>query len=140
MNREVLWGNMNRDSEMYQFVKILVDLRKSVELWNKPQVQRYADDHFYAFTRDYVLALFTNTDDIISRTITSHSFTEGSKLCNALDKNDCIFVNLGKINVTLNGEPKVYLLSMKKDKKMHIHNDISKKNHSNAEEKLKYLK
>ena len=140
MNREVLWGNMNKDSDMYKFVKNLVNLRKGVELWNNPQVQRYADDHFYAFTRGNVLALFTNTDDTIYITITYQSFTEGSKLCNSLDMNDCVYVNSGKINVTLSGEPKVYVLPTKKDKETQIHIEILKKNYSQVAEKLKYLK
>jgi alpha-amylase len=143
MNREVLWGNMNRNSEMYQFIKVLVHLRTGAQLWSKPQVQRYADDHFYAFTRDNVLALFTNTDDNISRTITYHSFTEGTKLCNVLDTNDCIYVSGGKINVSLNGEPKVYLPSSKivkigqQDQNQKHH---SQKVPSQDGGKLKYLK
>ena len=102
---------MDRHSDMYNFIKILVNTRRNLNLWTKQQVQRYAADNFYAFTRDNLLALFTNTDNYIVTTITYHSYPEGAKLCNVLDTGDCVYVSGGKINVSINGEPKVYVLT-----------------------------
>ena len=99
---------MDKGSDMYNFVKTLATLRKVTSLWTKKQVQRYADDNFYAFTRDIILALFTNTDDEIYRTIDYHSYTEGTKLFNS---GDCVNVSGGKINLTLHGDVKVYVVT-----------------------------
>ena len=85
-------------------------MRISQKLWTKPQIQRYADDNFYAFTRDNVLGLFTNTDKFISRTITYHSFKENTKLCNVFNRDDCVYVRNNKIDVTLQADSKVYMV------------------------------
>lgn len=101
---------MDRSSEMYNFIKKLVTLRREQELWNKPQIQRYSDENFYAFTRDNILALFTNSDTFLNRSITYHSFSEGTKLCNIFDMTgDCIYVTGGKIDITIMGDMKVYI-------------------------------
>jgi alpha-amylase len=112
-NREPLFARLDRNSDMYKFIKTIVNLRKSQNLWSKPQIQRYSDDNFYAFTRDNILALFTNTDNDIYRTITYHSYPENTKLCNIFDKNgDCIYVRNGKIDIRLgSGFMKAYIVS-----------------------------
>lgn len=97
---------------MYKFVSTLVKLRTSQRLWEKKQVQRFADDHFYAFTRGNILALFTNTDQYIQRTITYHEFSEGTKLCNVFDPTgDCIYIRDNKIEVSIKADMKVYLVA-----------------------------
>ena len=101
---------MDRNSDMYKFIKTLVKFRIDQKLWTKPQVQRYADDNFYAFTRGNMLALFTNSDNFLQRTITYHSFPEGTKLCNIFDPSgDCVYVRNGQIAITLMGDMKVYV-------------------------------
>jgi alpha-amylase len=103
---------MDRNSDMYKYIRTLVTFRINQSLWTKPQVQRYSDDNFYAFTRGNILALFTNTDNFLQRTITYHSFSEGTKLCNILDMSgDCVYVRNGQIPITITGEMKVYLVS-----------------------------
>jgi len=77
---------------MYIFIGSLIKLRTSQTLWTKPQVQRYSDDNFYAFTRDNILALFTNTKNDVYRTITYHQYSENSKLCNIFNSGDCVYV------------------------------------------------
>lgn len=111
MNREILWYNMNRTTQLYKWISLVNNLRKYTQIWAKKQIQRYADDNFYAFTRDSILALFTNTDNYIQKTITYHSYSEGNKLCNLFDISDCVYVKNNKIDVSLNGEPKVYVLA-----------------------------
>lgn len=97
---------------MFRFIGNLVKLRISQTLWTKPQVQRYSDDNFYAFTRDNILALFTNTNNDVYRTITYHQFIENSKLCNLFNSQDCVYVRSGKIEVKLSqGEMKAYILN-----------------------------
>lgn len=58
-----------------------------------------------------MLALFTNTDNFISRTITYHSYPENTRLCNLFNRDDCVFVRNNKIDVTLQGDGKVYVVS-----------------------------
>jgi alpha-amylase len=102
---------MDKKSEMYWITKTVTNLRKSEKLWEKKQVQRYADNNFYAFTRDNILALFTNTNDYLTRTITYHSYPEGTKLCNAFNMSECIYVKNNQINITIKGDPKVYIVT-----------------------------
>ena len=108
-NREPLWDNYNTDSELYKIVAKCNSLRKKYSIWDLPIVQRYADDNFYAFTRGSdILACFTNTNSL-SRTITYHEFSEGTKLCNALNSGDCVSVSGGSINVNMGDYPKIYV-------------------------------
>lgn len=49
-----------------------------------PQVQRYSDDTFYAFTRGTTFVALTNAGSnsgTLMRTITYHPYKEGTKLC-----------------------------------------------------------
>jgi alpha-amylase len=110
LNREPLFSHFNRESWLYMFTHTLVNFRLSQNLWTKPQIQRYADDNFYAFTRDNVLAMFTNTDNFIARTITYHSYKENTKLCNLFKRDDCVYVRNNRIDVTLQGDSKVLVV------------------------------
>lgn len=42
-NREILWKNLNRNSDMYQYLKTVIEARKRSQIWSQPQVERYAD-------------------------------------------------------------------------------------------------
>ena len=79
---------MNPNSDTYKMVKFLNDFRNNNQIWNLPQVQRYADDQFYAFTRGEFFFAFTNQDYDFSRSITYHPYSQGTRLCNIYDKND----------------------------------------------------
>ena len=84
------------------------NLRKTKSIWNYDIVQRYSDDNFYAFTRGDVLACFTNTNSL-TRYITYHEFSEGTKLCNVLYNGDCVTVSGGSITINMGDYPKVYV-------------------------------
>jgi len=113
-NREPLWtSNFNQNSELYAYIKTLVQFRKSHQIQNLDQVQRYSDDNFYAFTRGS--SIFVATTNVgsrgaqVKRTITFHPFTDGTKLCNLFFETDCINVTKGSFDVYLNnGEAKVF--------------------------------
>lgn len=108
-NREPLWTNMNRDNEFYQLIKTVNKFRKETEFYKHEQIQRYADDAFYAFTRGEHLFAFTTSHEYQSRTITYHPYSEGTKLCNVLHPKDCVEVTNGEIPVVLiNGEFKIF--------------------------------
>jgi len=112
-NREPLWtSNYNEQSELYLFIAQLVAFRKDVEIWQFPQVQRYADDNFYAFTRGTTFVALTNGGQhqpSVQITITYHPYNNGEKLCNIFYPTDCFVVQNNQFQITLlNGELKVY--------------------------------
>ena len=108
-NREPLWTSMNRDNEIYQFLKTINIFRKDSEFFNHEQIQRYSDDAFYAFTRGEHLFTFTNSQDYQARTITYHPYAAGTRLCNVLYLEDCVEVRNGKVPLILiGGEVKIF--------------------------------
>jgi alpha-amylase len=100
---------MNTESLTYRILAKLIKFRLNMKLWKKQQVQRYADDVFYAFTRGDILCLFTNTQDYIIRDITYHDYKDGQQLCNMFNKEECVQVKNGKIRITMGGDFKVYI-------------------------------
>lgn len=98
-------------SHLYQLIKTVVNYRLRNRIWEKNQVQRYADDNFYAFTRDKTLCLFTNSDKIIDRVITYHPYSEGQRLCNLMNNSECVYVKGGQIKVSLQADFKIYYLN-----------------------------
>ena len=107
-NREPLWGHYDTDSDMYKSLSIANNVRTEQKIWKFTQVQRYADDVFYSFTRGNVLVCVTR-GEACQRTITYHEFSEGDKLCNALDPSDCVTVSGGSIFINMGQDPKIYV-------------------------------
>ena len=107
-NREALWNNYNTDSELYKIIAKVNNLRKKVNIWNYDVVQRECKPHLYAFTRGNVLACFSN-DNGGTYSITNHEFSDGDKLCNILEDDDCVIVNSNGINIQMGSYPKVFL-------------------------------
>lgn len=106
--REPIWNNLNQNHELYKFIKTLLATRASTSYYNEEQIQRYADDDFYAFTRGKVFAAFTNKDYQVSRSITYHPYTDGTRLCNIFNPSDCVTVSNKIFQVILsNGETKI---------------------------------
>jgi len=110
-NRESLWPNYNTNHELYQFIKLLVGVRNSYQVWTQTQVQRYAWDNFYAFSRGTTLVCLTNSGgSSVTFSLSYIPYSEGQTVCNALASNDCATVSGGVLKVTLtNGLPKVYV-------------------------------
>lgn len=112
--REILWPTgYNLNSEMAQFLTTVVTFRKKAQVWQYPQIQRYSDDSFYAFTRGDTFVALTNVGNggaSQQRTITYHPYTDGTKLCNLFfPDSDCVTVENGQFQVYLaNGQSKIY--------------------------------
>jgi len=100
-NRETLWGKMNQESEMYQFFKTLNKFRKDTQFFLEPQVERQVDEYFYSFTRGKYFFAFTNILESVTQTISSHSYTENTVLCNLFDEKECVKVVNGKFQLTI---------------------------------------
>lgn len=85
-NREPLWPTgFPTDGAMYSFIASVIAYRKAHALWAAPQVQRYADDTFYAFSRGTSFVAVTNvggSGPTVTRTITYHPYADGTRLCN----------------------------------------------------------
>jgi len=108
-NREPLWTNMDPHSDIYDFLAQINKFRKESKFYSLTQIQRYADDHFYVFSRGDFLFAFTNTRENQQRTITYHNYTEGTVLCNVFYARDCVTVQNGQFTVFLNnGEVKIF--------------------------------
>ena len=89
-------------------MKIANEIRRTYKIYDEDLVQRYVDDYFYAYTRGNVLIAVSNVMNL-DRVISYHSFNEGDKLCNKLKDQDCIEVKEGKLNIHMDGEPKIYV-------------------------------
>ena len=108
-NREDLWSNMKTDSDIYKYLKTINMFRKETGFYKHEQIQRYADDNVYAFTRGNYFFAFTNSQDYQSRTITYHPYAEETALCNIFYKEDCVEVKNGEFPLVLiNGEVKMF--------------------------------
>ena len=96
---------------MYQFIKIINDARKKFQIWNQPQVERYADSEIFAYSRGKFLVLLTNkVGGTVQKLITYHPFNAGDIICNIFyPSTDCITVQGNGFNIyLLNGEVKIY--------------------------------
>ena len=110
LNREILFNNYDTQSEVYQMIKIANSVRKLYKIYDYEFMRRYADKHCYVFTRGKVLiAISDGTPSSTTITVTKHGFKENDSLCNELDRGDCIKVVNNKIEINMNGEPKIYV-------------------------------
>ena len=109
-NREILFGKYNTQSDIYQMVKIANSVRKMFKIYDYDFMRRYSDEHYYAFSRGKVLIIISDgTPDKTKITLTKHGFEENDKLCNEINRNECVDVKNNKIEVTMEGEPKIFI-------------------------------
>jgi len=101
---------MNTSSDFYEIIAKVNAQRKASEIWNHEQVERYADDSFFAFSRGAFLVALTNNGGTQQRQVTYSPFNDGEMVCNIFyPTTDCQKVSNG-VNVYLaNGESKIYV-------------------------------
>lgn len=85
-NRESLWPHYDTTNTLYTSIATMAKFRIKLgsALYNSPQVQRYVDDQFFAFTRGKVFVATSNigSGQSMTRTITYHPYSDGiSKSC-----------------------------------------------------------
>jgi len=107
-NREQMFGYHSTDSELYKMMKIANEVRRTYKLYEAKLIQRYADEHFYAYTRGNALICVSHSFNM-NRRINYHDFKDGDRLCNKLKEGDCVTVSGGEINIDMDGDPKVYI-------------------------------
>lgn len=105
--REIFWPTgYNPNTELGKFLQQVIAYRKQAQVWENSQIQRYSDDTFYAFTRGDTFVAMTNVGtngQQQTRTISYHPYSNGQTLCNLFDCSDCVTVQSGTFQVTLNG-------------------------------------
>lgn len=109
-NREILWRNLDKSSDMYKFLGVINAARKKYQIWSQPQVERFADSEVFSYSRGKFLVVLTNkVSGGVSKTITYHPFSNGETVCNIFfPDSDCLTVNGGVNIYLLNGEVKIY--------------------------------
>jgi len=108
LNREPLWTNMNKDTDIYGFIQKINKFRKDSEFYKFEQVERFVDEGMYVFSRNNYMFAFTNSPVVESRSIENHPYEDGALICNIFDQSDCVEVKDGKFPITLvNGEVKM---------------------------------
>lgn len=117
-NRESLWPNYDTTSDLYTFIQTLITTRKTQDIAITSQIQRYAVEDFYSFSRGKVLVCLTNANNapdqehVVTVTLTYLPYEEGETVCNVFDTSDCLTVTDGAVTVTMTeGLPKVYIVA-----------------------------
>ena len=109
--REPLWTSGYKTTDISTMLTRINQVRKDTKYYLQPQVERWVDDTFYAFSRGNVVFAFTNNpDQTQTRSVTYHPYKEGQKVCNIVYPGDCVTIKGGALPVTLlNGEVKVFV-------------------------------
>ena len=111
-NRESLWPNYDINSDLYSFITTVVNTRKKEQIAHESQIQRYASDNFYSFSRGKVLVCLTNSngEKTVTVSMTYLPFADGQTVCNVFDSFDCLTVIDGALVVEMShGLPKIYV-------------------------------
>jgi len=109
--RESLWPDYNTGAELYLFLQTIVNFKNQFPYTSNPQVERYAADNFYAYTRGNAFVALTNvgSGNGYSQNVTYQPYSSGTTICNIFyPTSDCLVIN-GFVAVVLdNGESKIF--------------------------------
>jgi len=96
---------------MYIYLARINAARKKSQIWSQPQIERYVDNEFFAYSRGKFLVCITNqVAGTVQKFISYHPFSNGDVICNIFwPDTDCITVSGGFNVYLLNGEAKVYV-------------------------------
>ena len=97
---------------MYEYIKTINAARKKMQIWNYDQVERYADNEIFAYSRGKMFVATTNkVDRTVKKTITYHPYSVGDVICDVFwPTQDCITVKTSGFDLYLNnGEAKIYI-------------------------------
>ena len=82
-NREILWRNLNRSTDMYGFLGKVNEARKKLKIWEHEQVERYVDGEFFSYSRGKMLVCITHqVGGTVTKQISYHPFAVGETICN----------------------------------------------------------
>ena len=109
-NRESLWNNMSKTSEMYQYIKKVVHFRKLHELWEKDFECLHADNYLLLIRRGDMLFAFTDILLIPPTEVELPESFNDMTLCNYFNYEDYITPKSNKVEIELpEGLPKLYV-------------------------------
>ncbi len=100
-NREVLWNNLDTQSDLYRHIQTVNQYRKRLGTQAEPQVERFVDGDLYAFSRGRMFVAVTNRMYEVRREISYHPFPEGARICNIFYSQDCVLIKNGKFTLFL---------------------------------------
>ncbi|KAA0154156.1 hypothetical protein FNF29_02776 [Cafeteria roenbergensis] len=116
--REPLWtSGYDTTTPLFTHIKTVIAARQQNQVWTQPQVQRYSDDTFYAFSRGQVLVATTNVGSNGAQQVRSITYGAGTTwpvgcvLSNVFYPTaDRVKVAAGGFDVYLDqGESKIYV-------------------------------
>ena len=110
-NREVLWRNFDKNSDLYKFTQTVNRARQAQGVVNNAFAEKWVDDQLYAFTRGkFFVALTNQVNGQVHADVPNTGFTEGEIVCNIFYPTDCLPIKNGYLGVYLNnGEAKIFL-------------------------------
>ena len=110
-NREVMWRNFDRTSDLFKFTQTLNKARHAQGSYNNPFAEKWVDDQIYAFTRGkFFVGLTNNVYGQVHVDVPNTGFSEGEILCNIFYATDCVTIKNGLLGLYLNnGEVKVFV-------------------------------
>ena len=107
--RQPLFGNYDQESDLYQLIKTVNQIRKDYNIFDLDFTTKYVDADNYVYMRgnDIMIAVGKG----LSRTIEieDHGLNDDDKFCNKLKAGDCISVKDDVLTIRMDGEPKIYL-------------------------------
>ena len=104
-----MFGNYDVDSDLYQLIKTLNDLRKKLNIFDLDFTSKYVDADNFVYMRgnDIMVAVSKGLTQTIQ--IENHGLNDDDKFCNALKTGDCISVKNDVVTIRMEGEPKIYV-------------------------------
>lgn len=136
-NREPLWEVDFARSEMFEYVKFLVNVRKQNQIWNYQQIERFVNNDLYCFSRGQVVIAMTNRTNRVEAFVNNlpESYKPGVVVCNLFyPAADCLKVtNSGLQVVLLGGEVKIYLPRSNFNNDFDINDEYESENSSKQE-------
>ena len=111
-DREPLWTTNLEITDTYTWIATINKARTETKWFQETQIERWADELFYAYTRGTTLCLFSNDYNAgQGRTINYHEYKVGDVLRNIFNPADQVIVTENGVTVTVSaGVPKIYTL------------------------------
>ncbi|KAH7817989.1 alpha-amylase [Monocercomonoides exilis] len=108
-NREPLWrAGWNKNHELYRFISTAAKQRQRINS-REPQIERYIDDQFYAFSRGTTLVCTTNQyDGNVQRKLTYTPFNRGERVREIFSGNTQTISDGLEVRIN-NGQPQIWV-------------------------------
>ena len=118
--REALWeSNYDTTTPLYQYYKVSLHYRKKKALWDKDLEQLIFGTDYYFFRRGDDVLIGVSPERESTNELELNGKIKKGTFCNIFHKKDCIEIpDDGKVTITLNNDPKVYIPTEEIDDEM----------------------